>query len=116
MPFIQLTIDSRGREVIIKAVPSLSIEANVCQHLSSSSLHHLHDNHTIPIPSIIHYQDVTCIIQARWGDWSSFPETPSIEFWAGQYMYQLLEGLSFMHENGIAHGVSCVLYCLILTG
>ncbi|KAJ7781697.1 kinase-like domain-containing protein [Mycena maculata] len=69
-----LAVDSMGREVMIKAV------------------------------SVILHHQTAFIVQARWGNWSFFPDVPTVAFWAGIEMYQLLEGLSFMHEHGIAHG------------
>ncbi|KAK7006872.1 hypothetical protein R3P38DRAFT_3213616 [Favolaschia claudopus] len=91
------------RQVIIKAVASGSIEAQVLKCLATSPLRGDPHNHTVPVVSMLHTTNTTFLVHARWGLWwSSTPCT--LEFWAGVQAVQLLQGLAFMHENGIVHG------------
>ncbi|KAJ7234881.1 kinase-like domain-containing protein [Mycena haematopus] len=103
-PAIQLALDSCTREVMIKAVPPGSLEAQILERLVSPPLRQHPENHTIPVMSILHCDRATFLVQARWGSWwlSHFPCT--LSFWAGVQACQLLEGLAFMHEHGIVHG------------
>ncbi|KAJ7479073.1 kinase-like domain-containing protein [Mycena latifolia] len=101
-PFVQLAVDSRGREVIIKAVPPLSPEARITQYLTSPSRRVSPGNHTIPVVSILRHPCVTFLVQARWGN-LYYPDVPTVAHWATVVLYQLLEGLTFMHDLCIAH-------------
>ncbi|KAJ6599660.1 kinase-like domain-containing protein [Mycena sp. CBHHK59/15] len=105
-PFVHLALDSRFREVMIKAVPSGSQEERIIRHLSSTSLRRFSENHTIPVMSIFRSHDATFVVQAYWGtlEKTHSSEVPSMSFWAAIKLYQLLEGLVFMHQHGIAHG------------
>ncbi|KAJ7088740.1 kinase-like domain-containing protein [Mycena belliarum] len=99
-----LALDSSGREVIIKAVPPGSFEAQILERLATSPLRDHPENHTIPVVSILRGDHATFLVQARWGDRIATQEPSPLSFWAGKQAYQLLQGLTFMHEHGIAHG------------
>ncbi|KAJ7817977.1 kinase-like domain-containing protein [Mycena olivaceomarginata] len=103
-PVTQLALDPSGREVIIKAVPSDSMEAQILERLASPPFRDNPENHTVPVVSILHCDPATFLVQARWGDLDLHRYPSSLNFWAGTQAYQLLQGLNFMHEHGVAHG------------
>ncbi|KAF7371663.1 Kinase-like protein [Mycena venus] len=103
-PAIQLALDQKGREVVIKAVRRDSSERDIIERLASSPLRDCPENHTIPVLSILDLGSVTFLVQARWGHCNRGRYVPSLAFWAGTVQHQLLEGLAFMHGHRIAHG------------
>lgn len=94
-----------AREVMIKAVRTGSLESQILWRLASPPLRDSPGNHTIPVVSIQDCNGTTFLVQARWGCCDYHYDVPTVAFWAGTQLYQLLEGLTFMHEHGVAHGV-----------
>ncbi|KAJ7257554.1 hypothetical protein B0H12DRAFT_1322822 [Mycena haematopus] len=92
-PAIQLALDRKGREVIIKAVRRDSSERDILERLASSPLRDSPENHTIPVVSILDLGRTTFLVQARWGHNYGLYES-SLAFWAGTVLHQHLEGLT----------------------
>ncbi|KAF8964255.1 hypothetical protein BDZ97DRAFT_1758087 [Flammula alnicola] len=104
-PFCRYAVDDLGRDLYVKAVPKASDEWRILEFLTSPELRDP-ANHTIPIVSVLHHPDgeTVFLIQAKWGSEWLWPDLESMN---ERYMvaHQLLEGLAFMHRNGIGHGV-----------
>ncbi|KAJ6487763.1 hypothetical protein C8R45DRAFT_1097648 [Mycena sanguinolenta] len=98
-PATNLALDAHTREVMIKAVPPGSSEAQILERLASPTLREHHENHTIPVVSIIHCERASFLVQAHWGGWWIGDAPCTLSFWAGVQAVQLLEGLAFMHET-----------------
>ncbi|KAK6996315.1 kinase-like protein [Favolaschia claudopus] len=107
-PAVELGLDRCRRQVIIKAVAPGAAEARILERLALGPLRDHPDNHTIPIVSILHNiiinDRATFLVHAQWGQWRLERTPCSLSFWAGTQAYQLLQGLAFMHDQGIAHG------------
>ncbi|EPQ54762.1 hypothetical protein GLOTRDRAFT_130116 [Gloeophyllum trabeum ATCC 11539] len=99
---LYLGLDKVGRQVLFKAVTRDSAEYKVLSHLRSHNLRQDPRNHTIPA-TLVSAGDMVFVIQPYWGrcwDWPS-PDSVTARF---KIVFQLLEGLVFMHENRVGHG------------
>ncbi|RDB29672.1 hypothetical protein Hypma_014805 [Hypsizygus marmoreus] len=94
--------DRLGREVHIRAVRPDSQELRVLRCLTSRHLESDH-NHTVPVICIFDVHEWTVVVQPYWGFWWDEPPLPSRARHL-QVARELLEGLSFMHSQGISHG------------
>ncbi|KAF8510690.1 kinase-like domain-containing protein [Gautieria morchelliformis] len=101
-PYAHPALDSRGRRVILKAVPTSSMELKVIQLLSSAPLRADPRNHTIPLLEVLDAREWSIIVTPEWGT-ANLNQCASIEEYL-EYARQLFEGLAFMHQNGIIHG------------
>ncbi|KAF8522975.1 kinase-like domain-containing protein [Gautieria morchelliformis] len=101
-PYAHPALDSRGRRVILKAVPASSMELKVIQLLSSEPLRADPRNHTIPLLEVLDAREWSIIVTPEWG-FSHWERCASVEEYL-EYARQLFEGLAFMHQNGIIHG------------
>ncbi|KAJ7435713.1 kinase-like domain-containing protein [Mycena galericulata] len=93
-------MDSSGRHVLVKAVPESSKEWRIISALMS--LNYDPENHTIPIVDVLHRDGTVFIVQAQWHDYP-FSRPLNFHQWI-VVAYQVLEGLAFMHRQGIGHG------------
>ncbi|KAK7046964.1 kinase-like domain-containing protein [Favolaschia claudopus] len=101
--FLHLALDRYLRHVMIKAIPTGSKELQIIRELSSHPLRADARNHTIPVLHFISGVSMDFVVQAWWGEhwaWPPFDCAPS----RFEMARQLLEGLQFMHDHGIAHG------------
>ncbi|KZT23166.1 hypothetical protein NEOLEDRAFT_1137043 [Neolentinus lepideus HHB14362 ss-1] len=95
-------LDIYGRQVVFKATRRHSMEYQILAQLNSSHLRSNPRNHTIPV-KFIPADDFIFMVMPCWGTcwtWPGFDSTQS----RLKAATQLLEGLVFMHKNGVSHG------------
>ncbi|KAJ7434816.1 kinase-like domain-containing protein [Mycena galericulata] len=100
-PVTCIGLDNLGRNVFIKAVRASSTEWSIIKALSTSPRNSW--NRTIPCVSIIHAKKWVFIVQAAWGTMWDHPQWDSVSTRL-RMARQLIEGLCFMHTEGVAHG------------
>ncbi|KZT23264.1 kinase-like protein [Neolentinus lepideus HHB14362 ss-1] len=95
-------LDIHGRQVCFKATRRDSMEYQILAHLISSHLRSNPRNHTIPV-NFIPAGDFIFMVMPCWGTFWTWPgfDSMSSRLKAGA---QLIEGLVFMHKNGVSHG------------
>ncbi|KAI0356687.1 hypothetical protein OH77DRAFT_1589107 [Trametes cingulata] len=101
---IDATRVSDGKLVYLKKVPSASEELEICRYFSSGNLRQHSRNHCVPLLDVLQHPtdpDVSFIVMPflRPIDDPAF-ETIEDILDCGE---QILEGLAFMHEHGVAH-------------
>ncbi|TDL26671.1 hypothetical protein BD410DRAFT_836519 [Rickenella mellea] len=98
-------IDYLGRDIYMKALRRDSREISVLRHLLQPSLKSDPRNHTIPVLRIIDIWGWSIVVQPRWGtEWQKPLKGSGSVVRRVEIARDLVEGLAFMHLNGVAHG------------
>ncbi|KAJ7020199.1 kinase-like domain-containing protein [Mycena alexandri] len=98
-----LALDRFGRNVYIKLCPLDSNEWKILEYLSDTTPDRHPWNRTIPIIEFIRTPLSMVILQACWGSSAFSPPWDSLR--TRLYLArQLLQGLTYMHMKGVAHG------------
>ncbi|KAJ7789200.1 kinase-like domain-containing protein [Mycena olivaceomarginata] len=98
-----LALDKSGRNVYIKLCPLDANEWKILEYLSDATPDRHPWNRTIPIIAFIRTPLSMVILQACWGAGTFSPPWDSLR--TRLYLArQLLQGLTYMHMKGVAHG------------